>query len=258
MAQRVTIASRSCRPWARCTTGTCPLVKLARKKADRVVVSIFVNPTQFAPNEDLARYPRDEAGDVAKLQAAGPTSCGRRASMKCTPTAFRRASRRGARLPLEGEFRPHHFGGVATVCCKLFSQVTPDIAIFGEKDYPAALRAATDGARSRSAARAHRRGDKAREGRPRPVVAQRLSVGQERNIAPAAQRGDFRWRKRSARAPIPSGRRRGAGRSSPQASRRSTTSTRATPKRFPEVRSKRTNSAARSRRRLARQNAADR
>lgn len=116
--------------------GHLSLVKLARNKADRVVVSIFVNPTQFAPNEDLARYPRDEAGDVAKLQKAGCDSVWAPGVEEMYPEGFStRVEPGSAAKPLEGTFRPHHFAGVATVCCKLFSQVTPDIAIFGEKDF---------------------------------------------------------------------------------------------------------------------------
>jgi pantoate--beta-alanine ligase len=116
--------------------GHLSLVKLAGEKADRVVVSIFVNPSQFAPHEDLARYPRDEAGDLKKLAAArahlvwGPTV------EEMYPEGFSTSIKPGsAANDLEGAFRPHHFGGVATVCCKLFSQVTPDVAIFGQKDY---------------------------------------------------------------------------------------------------------------------------
>lgn len=116
--------------------GHLTLVRTARKKASRVVVSIFVNPTQFAPNEDLARYPRDEIGDLKKL---GTVS----ADLVWAPNADEmygegfatRIEVKGAAEGLEGAFRPHHFGGVATVCCKLFSQVTPDVALFGEKDY---------------------------------------------------------------------------------------------------------------------------
>jgi pantoate--beta-alanine ligase len=116
--------------------GHLSLVKLGRKRADRVVVSIFVNPTQFGPNEDLSRYPRDEDGDLSKLDDA-------KADLVWAPSVAEmygegfatRIVPEGAAEGLEGEFRPHHFGGVATVCCKLFSQVTPDCAIFGEKDY---------------------------------------------------------------------------------------------------------------------------
>ncbi|MGQ0673213.1 MAG: pantoate--beta-alanine ligase [Hyphomicrobium sp.] len=116
--------------------GHLALVRLAEKKADRVVVSIFVNPTQFAPTEDLARYPRDETGDVDKLAGVGADLVwSPSVEVMYPPGSATRIVPEGAALGLEGEFRPHHFGGVATVCCKLFSQVTPDVAVFGEKDY---------------------------------------------------------------------------------------------------------------------------
>ena len=116
--------------------GHLSLVELAGKKASRVVVSIFVNPTQFAPNEDLARYPRDEAGDLEKLSTVAPDLVWSPSTDEMYgPNFATRIVPEGAAEGLEGEFRPHHFGGVATVCCKLFAQVTPDIAIFGEKDF---------------------------------------------------------------------------------------------------------------------------
>ena len=116
--------------------GHLSLVKLAAKKADRVVVSIFVNPTQFAPNEDLTRYPRDEDGDLAKLQSVETDLVWAPSVGEMYGQGFStRIVPEGAAEGLEGQFRPQHFGGVATVCCKLFSQVTPDIAIFGQKDY---------------------------------------------------------------------------------------------------------------------------
>ena len=116
--------------------GHLTLVALAKRKADRTVVSIFVNPTQFGPTEDLSRYPRDEAGDAKKLGAAGTGLIWAPTPEEMYPEGFATTIvPKGAALPLEGEFRPHHFAGVATVCTKLFSQVTPDVAIFGEKDY---------------------------------------------------------------------------------------------------------------------------
>lgn len=116
--------------------GHMTLVTTARKKADRAVVSIFVNPTQFAPTEDLARYPRDETGDLAKLTNAAADLVWAPTVDEMYPPHFAtRIEPKGAAEDLEGSFRPHHFGGVATVCCKLFSQVTPDVALFGEKDY---------------------------------------------------------------------------------------------------------------------------
>ena len=116
--------------------GHLALVKLASRKARRTVVSIFVNPTQFAPTEDLSRYPRDEAGDLAKLAEAGADLVWAPPAEEMYPRGFATGIEpKGVAEGLEGAFRPHHFGGVATVCCKLFSQVTPDIAVFGEKDY---------------------------------------------------------------------------------------------------------------------------
>jgi pantoate--beta-alanine ligase len=116
--------------------GHISLVRLAKTKADKVVVSIFVNPTQFAPNEDLARYPRDEAGDLKKLATAEADLVWSPSVEEMYGAGFStRIIAGSAAADLEGAFRPHHFGGVATVCCKLFNQVAPDVAIFGEKDY---------------------------------------------------------------------------------------------------------------------------
>ena len=116
--------------------GHLTLVRAARRKAKRAIVSIFVNPTQFAPTEDLSRYPRDEAGDLEKLASVGTDFVWAPDVSEMYPKGFATLIEvKGAAVGLEGEFRPHHFGGVATVCCKLFSQVTPDIAVFGEKDF---------------------------------------------------------------------------------------------------------------------------
>ncbi|MFT3730214.1 MAG: pantoate--beta-alanine ligase [Hyphomicrobium sp.] len=116
--------------------GHIALVKLAKKKAGRAVVSIFVNPTQFAANEDLSRYPRDEPGDLKKLAAADADLVWAPTVEEMYPEGFSTSVRAGsAAKDLEGSFRPQHFDGVATVCAKLFNQVTPDIAIFGEKDF---------------------------------------------------------------------------------------------------------------------------
>jgi pantoate--beta-alanine ligase len=116
--------------------GHLTLVRTAKQKAQRAVVSIFVNPTQFAPNEDLARYPRDEASDLAKLATVSADLVWAPSTDEMYGANFStRIEVEGAARGLEGAFRPHHFAGVATVCCKLFSQVTPDVAIFGEKDY---------------------------------------------------------------------------------------------------------------------------
>jgi pantoate--beta-alanine ligase len=115
--------------------GHLALVKRAGELADRVVVSIFVNPSQFAPHEDLARYPRDEAGDLARL-AGGAHLVWAPTATDMYPEGFAtRIAPAGAAQGLESDFRPHFFGGVTTVCAKLFGAVTPDIAVFGEKDY---------------------------------------------------------------------------------------------------------------------------
>jgi pantoate--beta-alanine ligase len=117
--------------------GHLALVRAARRRGRRVVVSIFVNPTQFAPHEDFSTYPRRFAADLAVLAAA-------KADLVWAPTAevmypdgfATRISPQGAALAgLEDKFRPHFFGGVATVVAKLFTQVAPDFALFGEKDY---------------------------------------------------------------------------------------------------------------------------
>ncbi|MEW5962024.1 MAG: pantoate--beta-alanine ligase [Pseudomonadota bacterium] len=116
--------------------GHLKLVAEARKKAKRTIVSIFVNPRQFAPHEDFDRYPRDEEADLAKLAKAGVDLVWSPAAAEMYPAGFAtRIEVEGAARELETDFRPHFFGGVATVCCKLFSQVAPDVALFGEKDY---------------------------------------------------------------------------------------------------------------------------
>jgi pantoate--beta-alanine ligase len=117
--------------------GHLTLVKEAHKRADRVVVSIFVNPAQFAPHEDFGSYPRTFDSDVAALTEAevdlvwAPTA----AVMYPEGFATRLAPQGAALAGLEDKFRPHFFGGVATVVAKLFTQVAPDFALFGQKDY---------------------------------------------------------------------------------------------------------------------------
>ncbi len=116
--------------------GHLALVKLAKKKADRAVVSIFVNPKQFAPHEDFSRYPRREADDIAKLAAVAADLVWLPRPAEMYPANFAtHIAPEGAAQDLETEFRPHFFGGVTTVVAKLFNQVTPDLAIFGEKDF---------------------------------------------------------------------------------------------------------------------------
>ncbi|MEQ1711063.1 MAG: pantoate--beta-alanine ligase [Hyphomicrobium sp.] len=116
--------------------GHMDLVRLAKTKADRAVVSIYVNPKQFAPHEDFGRYPRDEAGDRAKLATAGADFVWLPDTTLMYPDGFAtRIVTEGAAAGLETDFRPHFFGGVTTVVAKLFNQVTPDFAIFGQKDF---------------------------------------------------------------------------------------------------------------------------
>ncbi|MDR3513502.1 MAG: pantoate--beta-alanine ligase [Caulobacteraceae bacterium] len=116
--------------------GHLSLVDLGRERAERAVASIFVNPTQFAPHEDFEAYPREEAKDVQRL-----------ADAKCdllfapsveemyAPGFSTTVSVAGVSAPLDGQARPHHFAGVATIVAKLLIQCGPDIAVFGQKDY---------------------------------------------------------------------------------------------------------------------------
>jgi pantoate--beta-alanine ligase len=117
-------------------SGHLTLVELAKQHADHVVTSIFVNPTQFGPSEDLARYPRQEAEDCAKLRAIDCELLYAPSVDELYPEGFQTRIEPGAIAQrLEGSFRPHFFSGVATVVAKLFLQVGPDVAIFGEKDW---------------------------------------------------------------------------------------------------------------------------
>jgi len=116
--------------------GHLSLVRLAGTKADRVVASVFVNPTQFGPNEDFDAYPRDEARDAGLLARAGcalmfAPSVGE----MYPPGASTTVTVAGVSEPLDGQARPGHFAGVATVVTKLLNQCQPDVAVFGEKDF---------------------------------------------------------------------------------------------------------------------------
>jgi pantoate--beta-alanine ligase len=116
--------------------GHLALVERGRSLCDRVVASLFVNPAQFAPNEDLARYPRDEAGDAAKLAEARADLLYAPPLAEIYPPGFSTAVDAGAIAQgQDGRFRPGHFQGVATVVTKLLLQARPDVACFGEKDY---------------------------------------------------------------------------------------------------------------------------
>lgn len=116
--------------------GHVSLMQLAREYADKVVASIFVNPTQFAPHEDFEHYPRQEAADMDKLEESGvdlvylPLESGIYAD-GLEPYVQPGSAAEG----LETLFRPHFFGGVVNVVERLFSHIQPDIAIFGEKDF---------------------------------------------------------------------------------------------------------------------------
>ncbi|HVZ30699.1 MAG TPA: pantoate--beta-alanine ligase, partial [Asticcacaulis sp.] len=116
--------------------GHLELVRHARAICDKVAVSIFVNPLQFAPTEDLDRYPRQEAADIALLQAAGCDLVYLPTQDVLYPKGFvSRLEMNGPAQGLESDFRPQFFSGVMTVVMKLFNQVRPDAAVFGEKDY---------------------------------------------------------------------------------------------------------------------------
>jgi len=116
--------------------GHLALLRAARGKADVVILTIFVNPTQFGPSEDLARYPRDEAGDLVKARGAGiDLAFCPEASAMYRPGAQSFIEVRELQKPLCGASRPGHFAGVATVVAKLFHLTQPHVAVFGEKDY---------------------------------------------------------------------------------------------------------------------------
>jgi pantoate--beta-alanine ligase len=117
--------------------GHLSLVRLAKRRAARVIVSIFVNPAQFAPTEDFSSYPRTWKSDVAKLAAAEVDLIWNPDVKTMYPDGFatRILTEGPATAGLEDRFRPHFFGGVTTVVGKLFTQCRPDFAIFGEKDF---------------------------------------------------------------------------------------------------------------------------
>jgi pantoate--beta-alanine ligase len=117
--------------------GHVSLVRLAKQRAQKVVVSIFVNPTQFAPTEDFGSYPRTWKADLARLTEEKTDLIWNPDVKAMYPEGFatRIVPEGPATAGLEDRFRPHFFGGVATVVGKLFTQVRPDVAIFGEKDF---------------------------------------------------------------------------------------------------------------------------
>ena len=118
--------------------GHYSLVKLAREHADRIVASVFVNPTQFGPNEDFAHYPRTPESDAVGLAVAGCDLLWLPSVETMYPYGAQATVQ--VRVPgvteaLEGAHRPGHFDGVATVVARLFNQVQPEVAVFGQKDY---------------------------------------------------------------------------------------------------------------------------
>src|ERR1700681_1068444 len=117
--------------------GHVSLVRLAKRRATKVIVSIFVNPTQFAPSEDFGSYPRTWKSDVARLAAEDVDLIWNPGVKAMYPDGFatRILTEGPATAGLEDRFRPHFFGGVTTVVGKLFAQCRPDFAIFGEKDF---------------------------------------------------------------------------------------------------------------------------
>jgi pantoate--beta-alanine ligase len=116
--------------------GHMALIHEAKRRTDRVVATIFVNPLQFAANEDLDRYPRQEEQDAAMLEGAGCDLLWLPQPGEMYPAGFAtKVSVKGVGDRWEGEARPGHFDGVATVVAKLLSAVRPDIALFGEKDF---------------------------------------------------------------------------------------------------------------------------
>ena len=112
------------------------LIRAARLQCDALVVSIFVNPTQFSPTEDLAKYPRPIAKDRSLCRAEGVDVCFEPTAQAMYPEGFQTVITVPAITKLwEGASRPHHFGGVAVVVTKLFGMVRPHVALFGQKDY---------------------------------------------------------------------------------------------------------------------------
>jgi pantoate--beta-alanine ligase len=116
--------------------GHLELLRAARSRADIVILTIFVNPTQFGPNEDLAKYPRDEAGDIAKARTCEiDLAFCPDASAMYPAGAQTFVEVRELQKPLCGTSRPGHFAGVSTIVTKLFHITKPHVAVFGEKDY---------------------------------------------------------------------------------------------------------------------------
>ena len=115
--------------------GHLDLIRLAKVRADIVIVSVFVNPTQFGANEDFSQYPRDPEGDANKAESAGADYCFSPTQTELYPKGYSTyVDEESVAEPLEGISRPTHFRGVTTIVTKLFNIVRPDVAIFGQKD----------------------------------------------------------------------------------------------------------------------------
>ena len=120
--------------------GHLELIHRAKKQADVVITTIFVNPTQFAPNEDLGKYPRDEKGDLRKIKSAGGDIVFIPKAEQIYPDDFQTyVTVEELTKTLEGRKRPTHFRGVTTIVAKLFNITRPDVAVFGMKDFQQAI-----------------------------------------------------------------------------------------------------------------------
>jgi pantoate--beta-alanine ligase len=116
--------------------GHLALIRECKKRADKVVMTLFVNPAQFAPHEDFNRYPRDFAGDCEKAAGAGADAVYAPTAAAMYPEGYQTyVTVEEVSAELEGELRPTHFRGVATVVLKLFAAARPGVAVFGEKDF---------------------------------------------------------------------------------------------------------------------------
>ena len=158
--------------------GHVSLVQLAKRRATKVIVSIFVNPAQFAPTEDFGSYPRTWKADVAKLAAEKVDLIWNPDVKAMYPEGFatRVVPEGPATAGLEDRFRPHFFGGVATVVGKLFTQVPAGLRDLRRKGLSAVARGDADGPRSRPRRQGGRLAHGTGARRARDVVTQRLSV----------------------------------------------------------------------------------
>ena len=236
--------------------GHLALVRAAQRRADRVIVSIFVNPTQFAPHEDLKTYPRTFAADIAALAALKADLVWAPPCATMYPAGFatRIVPEGPASAGLEDAFRPHFFAGVATVVAKLLIQCEPDVAMFGEKDYQQ-LKVVTQLARDLDLKTRIVGVPIVRETDGLALSSRnRYLSPSERNIAPTLHRVLERVRRKDRGRPAD----RGRARRRPQRDRqrrvsRSTISKRATPRRSrPSPRQRPGRSASWSRRGSAR------